>query len=71
MRKYLSHFKLATLESEGIHHAYSERIKAVKFKPDKEGIRVYAVTSGALVFKWDRWDLLKEEIDEFREVLLW
>lgn len=68
MAKYLSHSKLATLETEGIHLAESERIKGVKFKPEKDGISIYAGTSGAIAFKWDRWEELKQEIDEFREV---
>ena len=68
MAKYLSHSKLATLETEGIHLAESERIKGVKCKPEKDGISIYAGTSGAIAFKWDRWEDLKNEIDEFKEV---
>lgn len=67
-KRYLSQSKLATLEAEGIHLAESEKIKSVFYKPEKDGISIYAGASGALAFKWDRWDLLKEEIDEFREV---
>lgn len=68
MAKYLSHSKLATLETEGIHLAESTRISGIQFKPEKDGISIYAGTSGALAFKWDRWEELKQEIDEFREV---
>ena len=68
MPKYLSHAKLATLENEGIHLAESTRISGVYFLPDKDGIGIYTATSGALAFKWDRWEDLKNEIDEFREV---
>ena len=66
--KYLSHAKLATLENEGIHLAESTRFLGVLYKPEKDGISIYAGTSGALAFKWDRWEELKQEIDEFREV---
>lgn len=68
MAKYLSHSKLATLETEGIHLAESERIKGVKFKPEKDGISIYAGKSGALALKWDRLDDLFEELKEFKEV---
>jgi hypothetical protein len=68
MGKYISHAKLATLENEGIHLAESEKIQGVQYKPEKDGISIYAGPSGAIAFKWDRWDDLKAEIDEFREV---
>ena len=68
MAKYLSHSKLATLETEGIHLAESNRIMGVKFKPEKDGISIYAGTSGAIAFKWDRLDDLFEELKEFKEV---
>jgi hypothetical protein len=68
MTKRLSHSQLATLETEGIHLAESTRISGIHFRPEKDGISIYAGKSGAIAFKWDRWDLLKEEIDEFREV---
>jgi hypothetical protein len=67
-KRYLSHSRLATLETEGIHLAESDRIGGVFYKPEKDGISIYAGTSGAIAFKWDRWEELKQEIDEFREV---
>ena len=67
-KRYLSHSKLATLEAEGIHLAESTRFLGVYFNPEKDGISIYAGTSGAIAFKWDRWEELKQEIDEFREV---
>lgn len=66
--KHISHSRLATLETEGIHLAESNRFMGVRYKPEKDGISIYAGTSGAIAFKWDRWEELKAEIDEFREV---
>lgn len=68
MPKYLSHSKLATLETEGIHLAESNRILGVQYKPEKDGISIYAGESGAIALKWDRLDELIEELREFKEV---
>ena len=67
-KKYLSHSKLATLETEGIHLAESNRILGVQYKPEKDGISIYAGASGAIALKWDRLDELIEELREFKEV---
>ena len=67
-KRYLSHSQLATMETEGIHLAESIRISGVHFKPEKDGISIYAGKSGALALKWDRLDDLFEELKEFKEV---
>jgi len=46
----------------------STRFESVHYLPDKDGITICAGISGAIAFKWDRWEELKQEIDEFREV---
>jgi len=66
-KRYYSHSKLATLEYKGVHLAESERFKGVLYKPEKDGLTIYAGQSGELAFKWDRWEDLKAEIDEFKE----
>lgn len=68
MPKYLSHSKLATLETEGIHLAESNRFMGVHYKPGKDGISIYAGKSGAIALKWDRLEELFEELREFKEV---
>lgn len=64
---YYSDAFLAGLEANGVKVAESERFKGVLYKPEKDGLTIYAGQSGELAFKWDRWEDLKAEIDEFKE----
>jgi len=63
----LSQSKLAGMTAETML-TDSTRFESVHYLPDKDGISIYAGASGALAFTWDRWEELKQEIDEFREV---
>jgi len=65
---YYSDAFLAGLEANGVKVAESKRFKGVLYKPEKDGLTIYAGQSGELAFKWDRWEDLKAEIDEFKEV---
>ena len=68
MAKYISHSRLASLETEGIYLAESMKFKGVMYKPDGQGISIYAGESGAIAFRWDRLDDLIEELMSFQEV---
>lgn len=63
----LSQSKLAGMTAETML-TDSTRFESVHYLPDKDGITICAGISGAIAFKWDRWEDLKNEIDEFREV---
>jgi hypothetical protein len=63
----LSQSKLAGMTAETML-TDSTRFESVHYLPGKDGISIYAGASGAIAFKWDRWEDLKNEIDEFREV---
>lgn len=63
----LSQSKLASMTAETML-TDSTRFESVHYLPDKDGITICAGASGAIAFKWDRWEDLKNEIDEFREV---
>lgn len=64
----LSPSKLAGLEGEGVLLAESTKFRGVRYRPDGQGISIYAGACGAIQLNWDRLDDLIEELMAFQEV---
>lgn len=65
---YISQSKLASLEEKGLKLTESTRFSGVNYKPDRDGINIYAGACGNLQVDWDRLEELIDELYEFKEV---
>ncbi len=65
---HLTQAQLATLEAQGIKLTESTRFTNVHYKPDENGINIYAGRCGQLQIDWNSLDDFIEELMEFQEV---